>query len=119
MERSPSYFDTGGPYKELFYHVLVLGMTTALLSTHHITSNRESGGGRYDISIKPKNIKNRGVLLELKIAAEGEDLGEVARAAREQIVSKSYATDMRSEGVKEILYVGIAFRDKEVEIVSN
>ena len=119
MRRSPSYFDTGGERKELFYHGLVLGMTTALLSTHHITSNRESGAGRYDISLQPKDKKRKGIVIEIKIAEEKEDLHQVAQTACQQIAHKQYATAMQAQGIQDFLYVGIAFRNKEVEVVTK
>ena len=119
MRRSPSYFDTGGERKELFYHGLVLGMTTALLSTHHITSNRESGAGRYDIALQPKDKKRKGIVIEIKIADEKEDLKQVAQRACEQIATKQYAQEMQAQGIKDFLYVGIAFRDKQVEVVTK
>ena len=118
LESASSYFDTGGPKKELFYHGLVLGMASALSYTHDITSNRESGGGRYDIAITPKNVKHRGILIELKVAGAEEELAQVAHLAHKQIVTKAYATAMHAKGVKDIVSIGIAFRDKEVAVAS-
>ena len=119
MRRSPSYFDTGGERKELFYHGLVLGMSTALLLTHDITSNRESGEGRYDIALQPKDKKKKGILIEIKVAGEKEELKQVAQSACEQIETKGYATAMQGQGIKDFLYVGIAFRGKQVEVVTK
>ena len=102
-----------------FYHGLVLGMTTALLSTHHITSNRESGAGRYDIALQPKDKKKKGIVIEIKIAEEKEDLQKVAQRACKQIATKQYAQGMQAQGIQDFLYVGIAFRDKEVEVVTG
>ena len=118
MRRSPSYFDTGGERKELFYHGLVLGMSTALLLTHDITSNRESGEGRYDIALQPKDKKKKGIVIEIKIAGEKEALKRVAQRACQQIKTKGYATAMQGQGIVDFLYVGIAFRGKEVEVVT-
>ena len=119
MEESPSYFDTGGPKKELFYHGLVLGMASVLAYSHYVTSNRESGAGRYDIALQPKDKKRKGIVIEIKIAEEKEDLQQVAQSACKQIETKQYAQGMQAQGIQNFLYVGIAFRDKQVEVVTK
>ena len=115
----PSYFDTGEHAEEPYFHGFMIGMVTALWENYHITSNRESGGGRYDISLEPKNKKDEGILIEIKIASENKDLTQVAQKAYNQILTKSYKSDMESRGVNEFLLLGIAFRGKEVEVVSK
>ena len=108
-----------GKSKEIFYHGLLVGIPSILFITHHITSNRESGDGRYDIAIEPKDPKKKGVILELKIAQEGEDLQAAAQRGCDQIMEKDYDAAMRTRGVKDFLYLGLAFRGKEVEVVSK
>ena len=119
IEQSSSYFDTGGPKGERFYHGLVLGMASTLSYSHHITSNRESGGGRYDIALTPKSNQDKGVVIEIKVAQADEDLNQVAREALEQIGGKKYTTEMEAKGVAAIVSVGIAFRDKEVVVAGQ
>ena len=78
--------------QEAFYHGLVLGTAVYLLPTMYL--QRESGGGRY-VALKPKNIQDKGVLLELKIAKqERPRRGSTPHQANR---NKSYATEMRSE----------------------
>jgi hypothetical protein len=118
MHRVPSYFDTGEDAKEAYFHGFMIGMVTALWEHYHITSNRESGGGRYDISLAPKDKKGHGILIELKIASKKEDLQKEAQKAYNQIIGKSYKSDMEARGVKDFVFLGIAFCGKEVAVVS-
>ncbi len=112
--QSASYYDTVG---ENFYHGLVLGLCAMLDNRYYITSNRESGDGRYDISLVPKKENLPGILIELKAAKENADLKRLAEAALEQITQKSYDMDMRIQKVGKIFRYGVAFRGKEVEIM--
>jgi len=117
MRHTPSYFDTSGNSKEQFYHGLLLGMGTCLLHSHEVKSNKESGDGRYDIALFPREKKGKGVILELKVTKADENLEEMAQQALSQIQKKGYRDDMESGGIKDVLYVGIAFRKKEVAVV--
>ena len=112
-----SYHDTGGQYKEQFAHGLILGMAGCLAENYTISSNRESGDGRYDIGIQPKDTTKMGVIIEIKVAPNGaQDLQKIAMASLEQITSKNYYQEMQTDGVKTVLGVGIAFYQKEVVI---
>ena len=117
MKSTPSYFDTGGKKRELFYHGLMLGMASVLTPIYYVTSNRESGDGRYDIALLPKEKGRHGMLFELKMGQPGDDLLELAREARAQIDAKNYQSELEAREVEEILQLGIAFRDKEIEVV--
>ena len=116
MKQTPSYFDVSGNNQEKFYHGMILGMTACLSNTHIIKSNRESGEGRYDICIEPKDKKGNGIIIELKAGNEKEDLNILAQRAYEQIQTKDYKREMENKGIKEIIPVGIAFSGKEVKI---
>ena len=119
VQQVPSYFDTSKRAQEPYYHGLLLGMVTCLWDVYHITSNRESGAGRYDISLLPKDVATHpGVLIEVKIAQEGDDLATLAAAAREQILAKGYGTEMKAKGVDNILHLGVAFGGKAVEVAT-
>ncbi len=114
LTQSVSSFDTGG---ENFYHGFMLGLC-ALLGGLFVTSNRESGDGRYDIQLKPKQKNMPGILIELK-AAKGcceDELKKLSETALQQIVDKKYDTEMLAEGVETIYKYGVAFSGKNVEI---
>lgn len=115
LTQSVSSFDTAG---ENFYHGFMLGLC-ALLSGSYLTSNRESGDGRYDIQLMPKDTKLPGILIELKAEKNctGEQLKKLASTALQQIVEKKYDTDMASRDVKTIYKYGVAFSGKQVEVV--
>ena len=68
VERSLSYFDISGEEPERVYHAFVLGMLVALSNTHYVLSNKESGYGRYDVMIIPKDISKIGIIIEFKKA---------------------------------------------------
>ena len=116
---SISYFDLHKEEKEKSYHLLLLGMAAYFANTHHIRSNKESGHGRYDIALEPKIKGAKAMILELKVADENEDLRQVAQKAFDQIQSRQYKADMEARGVKDFMLLGIAFRGKEVEVVTN
>ncbi len=84
--KSTSYYDTSN---EDFYHGLILGMTLYLDRDYYVTSNRESGLGRYDVIIEPKNKNNRGFILEFKVAKSEKELDKVSKEAIEQIIIKN------------------------------
>ena len=103
--------------KETFYHGLMLGLC-ALVKGYFVTSNKESGDGRYDISLKPIYSYLPGILIELKSEKQcsKETLKKLAKKALEQIHLKQYDTQMRMEGVSFIYKYGVAFSGKNVEI---
>lgn len=113
--QSASMYDTVG---ELFYHGLMLGLTAIMDDRYLVTSNRESGEGRYDIQLKPKDSTLPGILIELKAAKNvcGDALKVLAQTALRQIEERKYDTEMRSEGITKILKYGVAFSGKSVEI---
>ena len=107
MDRSISFFDAGA---EGFYHGLVLGLIALMDNQYKIKSNRESGDGRYDISLVPRESRYPGILMELKM----EQLSDYADDALDQIDEKRYDTEMKEEGIHDILKFGIAFSGKRV-----
>ena len=110
---STSYQDTKN---EDFYHGLILGMTLYLDSQYYVTSNKESGLGRYDVTIEPKNKNNKGYILEFKVTKNEEDLEKEAKQAIEQIISKKYDISLKERGIKDIIILGIAFCGKLVKV---
>ena len=107
--KSTSYYDTSN---EDFYHGLILGMTLYLDRDYYVTSNRESGLGRYDVIVEPKNRNNRGYILEFKVSKIEKDLEKVSKEAIEQIIDKKYDTQLKERGIKDITLLGIAFFGK-------
>jgi hypothetical protein len=114
LKESTSYFDVKGRHPEKFYHGFVLGLMVGLADTHLIQSNKESGDGRYDVLIIPKDLEKLGLVLEFKVAEEGATLQVVAEEALIQINNRNYETELRQKGVRSILKVGLAFEGKEV-----
>ena len=117
---SISYFDVGASESEKVYHAFVLGMLVALSDSYEVLSNRESGYGRYDVCIIPRDISKLGVIIEFKKLDEfdTETVEELAEEALKQIEDKNYAASLESRGIKEILKLAIVFKGKEVFIKS-
>ncbi len=111
-----SMFDVGKNEPERFYHAFVLGMLVSLNSTHEIKSNRESGLGRYDVMVIPRDTGKLGVIIEFKTAKEKETLEIAMTVALQQIEDKQYEQELLSRGIKKIKKLGIVFKGKEVLI---
>ena len=105
-----------GTKNEDFYHGLILGMTLYLDSQYYVTSNKESGLGRYDVTIEPKNKNNKAYILEFKVTKNEEDLEKEAKQAIEQIISKKYDISLKERGIKDIIILGVAFCGKLVKV---
>ena len=90
-----------------------------LESQYFVTSNRESGEGRFDIQLLPRKKNLPGILIEVKAQKHGdnETLKNLAQSALNQIETKSYDTEMKMRDVKEIVKYGVAFCGKQVEVV--
>jgi len=116
--KSISYFDVGGYEGEKVYHAFVLGMLISLNDTHEVLSNRESGYGRYDVMIIPKDVSKLGIIIEFKKLDpdDEETLEETADEALKQIIEKKYSSTLEHRGVKNIKELAIVFKGKEVYI---
>lgn len=120
-----SYFDSGKnpsmeTQPERFYHGFVLGLAVELADRYVITSNRESGFGRYDVMLEPKNETDNAVIMEFKVRDSQEEtsLEDTADAALHQIERKQYASALRNRGIPgvRIRKYGFAFQGKDVLI---
>ena len=120
--RTFSSFDSGtkpsDDAPERFYHGFVLGLMVEKSSDYILKSNRESGLGRYDVVMEPRDIRNPAVIIEFKVYNEkkGEkDLSDTAANALKQIEEKKYDTDLLSRGIpaEHIYKYGFAFRGSE------
>ena len=115
---SVSYNDTKKG-NEAFYHGLIMGMGLYLEGEYITKSNIESGLGRYDFSVEPKNKSKRAFIMEFKSTDSIEKLEEVSKEALEQIEAKKYDISLKQNGIKEITYLGIAFCGKQIRISSK
>ncbi|MGN0404429.1 MAG: PD-(D/E)XK nuclease domain-containing protein, partial [Bariatricus sp.] len=118
-----SYFDTARASKrdepESFYHGFVLGLLVDLQDRYILTSNRESGFGRYDVMLEPRNPEEYdAIILEFKVCYEGEKLEDTVYDALKQIQEKEYMANLIARGIKRehIRCYGFAFQGKKVLI---
>ncbi|SFB40408.1 AAA family ATPase [Clostridium frigidicarnis] len=116
--KSFSYFDISGQNPERVYHAFILGMLVSLSSTHEIVSNRESGLGRYDVSLIPKDISKPGIIMEFKSIRINSKmtLEKGMDNALNQINKKLYDTELTNRGVLNIIKLALVFKGKEVLI---
>ena len=112
---SVSYNDTKKG-NEAFYHGLIMGMGLYLEGDYITKSNIESGLGKYDFLIEPKNKNKRAYIMEFKSTNNVERLEEVSKEALQQIEDKKYDISLKQNGIKEITYIGIAFCGKKIKI---
>ena len=119
-----SYFDTGkhpsGEEPERFYHGFVLGLMVELADRYILTSNRESGFGRYDVMLEPRNLRDDGMILEFKVQDQEEEkeLSDTVKEALAQIDRQKYDAMLIEKGIPEdrIRKYGFAFSGKKVLI---
>ncbi|MBE6103247.1 MAG: hypothetical protein E7200_14500 [Selenomonas ruminantium] len=109
-----SFHDTAA--RESFYHGLVLGLLATLMPRFEVVSNRESGYGRFDIAVFPKEEEAAGALLEFKVAEKEDEMPERAREALAQIQENDYIAEFEKRGVQEVWQYGIAFCGKKCQI---
>ena len=110
-----SYYDTSGREPEKVYQAFLLGMLVSS-GAYEVSSNRESGLGRYDILLRPRDLSRQGVIMELKLydPMYDESVESVLDSALRQIEDKQYAATLRAAGVIDILKMAITFDGKRV-----
>lgn len=111
--KTASYNDTKN---EDFYHGLILGMTLYLDNQYYVSSNKESGLGRYDVIIESKNKNKTAYILEFKVTKNEKDLEKEAEQAVEQIISKKYDVELKERGIEDIIFIGIVFCGKLLKV---
>lgn len=119
-----SYFDTGkdpsGAQPEKFYHGFVLGLLVELKGRYRLTSNRESGFGRYDVMLEPLKQEDDAMILEFKVfnPRREQTLEDTVKAALAQIEARKYEQMLVDKGIERgrIRKYGFAFEGKEVLI---
>ena len=111
--QSTSYHDTKS---EDFYHGLFLGMSLYLDEKYIVRSNIESGLGRFDCSLEPKDKKKPGFIIEFKATDDESKLEKVAEEAMQQMIDKKYDTALEMTDTKEIIHIGVAFCVNQVKL---
>lgn len=113
-----SFYDAAN---ESYYHGMVVGLCAMMISNFRITSNRESGNGRYDVQMFPLTKHFPGFLIEIKAEKDcsEEQLEALAHTALQQINDRSYSTEMQALGIKSITKLGLAFSGKRARIAAE
>ena len=113
-----SYMDVGENTAENFYHAFVLGMLVGLKDTYYVNSNRESGIGRYDIMLEPKEKNGNSFIMEFKVYKEEKEktIEETIENAKKQIEEKKYEENLKERGFNNITKLIFAFKGKEVKM---
>ena len=118
IEQTCSYYDFADKEPEKIYHALVLGMMVHLQSDYKITSNRESGYGRYDIMLEPLKKELPAYVLEFKrfVPQREKTIEDTLDSAMKQMYDLDYAAQLTQLGFENIHHIAIAFKGKEVQM---
>ncbi|BBM56570.1 hypothetical protein JMUB4039_0545 [Leptotrichia trevisanii] len=111
---SLSYFDTDKDEK--YYKVFLIGIFIVLGNDYIRLSERESGYGRADLVLEPKNKENPAYIFEFKVAGNEEEMENYAMEGFEQIREKEYDVELKNRGVKEIIHIGLGFYRKKLKM---
>ena len=113
-----SYMDVGKNTAENFYHAFVLGMLVGLKDSYYVNSNRESGLGRYDIMLEPKDKNGNSFIMEFKVLEDNEEktIEETIENAKKQIEDKKYEENLKERGYTNITKMVYAFKGKDVKM---
>ena len=115
-----SFMDVGIDTAENFYHAFVLGMLVGLKDTYYVNSNKESGIGRYDIMLEPKDKNGNSFIMEFKVykTEKEKDIEDTINNAMKQIEEKKYEESLKERGFTNITKMVFAFKGKEVKMKS-
>ena len=113
-----SFMDVGENTAENFYHAFVLGMLVGLKDTYYVNSNRESGLGRYDIMLEPKDKNQNSFIMEFKVhkPEKESNIEETIANAKRQIEERKYEQSLQERGFTNITKMVFAFKGKDVKM---
>ena len=113
-----SFMDVGENTAENFYHAFVLGMLVGLKDSYYVNSNRESGYGRYDIMLEPKDKNGNSFIMEFKVyrKEKEKDINDTIESAKKQIEERKYEEILQEKGFTNITKMVFAFKGKEVKM---
>jgi hypothetical protein len=109
-----SYHDVRKDISEISYHSFILGLIAYLQGKYYIKSNRESGFGRYDIAMIPKNKEDLGYIMEFKMVKEGRTKEETADEAKKQVIENKYNQELKNADISNIKQLVVVFENKDV-----
>jgi hypothetical protein len=114
-----SYHDPGSLDPERVHHGFVVGLLAVMEGTHEVRSNRESGGGRPDVWIRPRKAGQAGAVLELKVARpRKKTLKQALSEGLSQLEGMDYAAELRASGAVPVHAFAVAFDGKEVRVAA-
>lgn len=121
LSSAVSVFDLSASEPEKIYHAFVLGMLVGLKERYEVKSNRESGYGRYDVMLIPKDSQDLGIIIEFKKVGrfEKSTLESAAASALKQIEERNYISELHQRGVRKNLYLALAFKGKKSAMLSK
>ena len=113
-----SFMDVGENTAENFYHAFVLGMLVGLKDSYYVNSNRESGYGRYDIMLEPKDKNGNSFIMEFKVyrKEKEKDINDTIESEKKQIEERKYEENLQEKGFTNITKIVFAFKGKEVKM---
>ncbi len=119
ISKSISFFDMPSDEPERSYHLFILGLLVTFSDTYEVKSNRESGHGRYDIMLIPRDPSLWAIIIEFKKVSSGETLQEATQKALTQIIEKDYIQELHARSIKKITAFGIACQGKKIETATH
>ncbi len=114
-----SFFDMPSDEPERSYHLFILGLLVTFSDSYEVKSNRESGHGRYDIILIPRDPSNWALIIEFKKVSSGEPMQSASQKALDQINEKGYIHELHERSMKNIVAFGIACQGKTIEVAIN
>ena len=119
--KNMSYFDVSGEEPERVYHAFVLGMIVSLADEYEVKSNKESGYGRYDVMLIPKDKTKLGIIIEFKRIKDTalKTIDEGVSEALKQIEENKYEEELKDRDINNILKLAIVFKGKMVKVIEG
>jgi len=116
VSKTFSFWDTGGQDAEKVYQAFAIGLLIWLSPRYEVKSNRESGFGRYDVMLIPKDNRVAGIIIEFKKinARRGETKESSVAKAFQQIEDKNYVAELHARGIQKIRKMAVVFEGKQV-----